>query len=721
LSSRTRPIGALAGICLVFAGLLLSSPSALAAGSRDLWPNGASGNRANTEWRTASYGGGALTRRTLIKAFMNAGEVVFLGSTAIGQGTSDILVYNPGRVTGPIGTETVPAAATANFSCNAVRVGAQGQITNRTQELTGPDTVPSSIANSYLPCVYPAPVTGVYDIAFLGPTGFAPSPDADGGISADVALAAAGDFSAGQGSSIAAWDATVRSSLVSPTNLTGRVFTYYLALFTGGNGRPVFPTVYAVTRDGFRYQVDLRGMDPNGWLIYGNQVGFYDADGTTPLYHDAVAVNSGSPGQLTSIQGGVTIALPSFPLFFEPPAVATITALGIPTTTTAPTISSLSFAGNQGGNTSLVNTGGTFSYTSNVSGVYNIVISLDGLNFDPTLPANRSLRGVRGAGNQTVPWDGNSNSGAAFPAGTYKIRGSVHAGEYHFPMIDVENDTQGGPVVTLLNAPGGTCPALTGACKSAFYDDRAYRTSNGTLVNSGNAVGSVLCGLNPPATALADPVAGFDSSTTQRAFGANPGSNTNAPCTGSFGDAKGLDLWTYYPSNTPGATLTLVDAAADIGLAKTVSDANPAVGTNVTFTVTATNHGPNDASAVQVTDLLPAGLTYVSSLPSQGTYAPGTGIWNIGLLATGLSVTLRLTVTVTGTTAVTNIATRTATTPGDFDPANDSASATVTGTATPGLPGDSVPPLAGLLLGLLPLIALFVFAAVAARRRRQVT
>src|SRR5438309_10066760 len=90
-----------------------------AAGSQDLWPNGAAGNRANTEWRTNSYGGGLLARRTLVKAFLNAGEVLLLGSSAIGQGSSDILVYNPGAVTGLIGGETIPALGAENFSCNA--------------------------------------------------------------------------------------------------------------------------------------------------------------------------------------------------------------------------------------------------------------------------------------------------------------------------------------------------------------------------------------------------------------------------------------------------------------------------------------------------------------------------------------------------------------------------------------------------------------------------
>ena len=527
------------------------------------------------------------------------------------------------------------------------------------------------------------------------------------------------DYSAAQGTSVAAWDATVRANLTSTSNLAGRVFTYYLALFTAGNGRPVFPTVYALTQDGYRYQVDLRGMDPNGWLIYGNQVGFYDSDGVTPLYHDAVAAPGGSPGQLTGIQGGVSIALPTFPLFFEPPAAATVAALGVPATPTAPSISNVTFVGNQGGNTSLVNTGGIFTYQSNVGGVYELVISRDGINFDPTLPLNRVLRGVRGAGAQTVTWNGLDNSNNPFPAGTFQVKASIHGGEYHFPMIDVENNTLGGPTITLLNPPGGTCPGLTGGCKAAIYDDRAYMTLNGTVVNSGNTVGNVLCGNLPPATAFADPINGFDSTSNQRAFGAASGGNTNVPCTGNFGDAKGLDLWTYYPSNNPSATLVLVPAAADIGVTKTVDKATPAVGTNVTFTVTATNHGPNDATGVQVTDKLPAGLTLVSATPSQGAYTAPSGLWDIGALTNGASATLKLVATVTGTATVTNTATRTAGAPGDFDPANDTASASVTGSNVPGLPNDGVPPLGVWLLLLLPWLMICIGALVV-RRARQI-
>src|SRR5438105_35257 len=559
----------------MFAGM---TPVAHAAGSKNLWPAAAAGNRANTEWRdgTVTYGGGLLVRRTLVKAYMRAGEVLLLGSSAIGQGTSDILVWNPGLINGAIGAENVSAAP--SFSCNAQRTGAQGRITSRAQELAGPDTIPAGgVAGGYIPCHYAAPSTGIYNIAFVGPDGFTGT--VDGTVAADVALTNANDFNASQGTSIAAWDATVRLNLGSAADITGRVFTYYLALFTGGNGQPVFPTVYAVTGDGYRYQVDLRGMDPNGWLVYGNQLGFFDSDATTPLYHDAVAANTGSPGQLTTIQGGVTFQRPSFPLFFETPAAATIAALGIPAAPTAPVMTSLSFSGNLGGNTSLVNSPGTFHYVSNVPGVYEIVVSIDGVNFDPTSPTNRSLRGSRPAGAQAVAWDGKDNVGNFFPVGTYQVHASFHGGEYHFPMIDVENDTTGGPTITLLNPPGGLCPALTGGCSSGFYDDRAYKTLNGTVVNAGNTVGNVLCGNNPPAPSFANPINGYDTSTTQGAFGAASGGNANVPCdpTGSFGDTKGLDAWTYYPSVTVLAPLNIVAAAADIGVTKSVSNATPAV------------------------------------------------------------------------------------------------------------------------------------------------
>ena len=86
-------------------------------------------------------------------------------------------------------------------------------------------------------------------------------------------------------------------------------------------------------------------------------------------------------------------------------------------------------------------------------------------------------------------------------------------------------------------------------------------------------------------------------------------------------------------NNTASATET--PQQADLALTKTVSNPTPNVGDPITFTVTLTNAGPDAATDVQVTDLLPAGLTFVSADPSQGTYDRATGVWTVGTVTAG--------------------------------------------------------------------------------------
>ncbi len=100
------------------------------------------------------------------------------------------------------------------------------------------------------------------------------------------------------------------------------------------------------------------------------------------------------------------------------------------------------------------------------------------------------------------------------------------------------------------------------------------------------------------------------------------------------------------------------------------------VGDAVTFTVVVTNNGPDSASAIQVADQLPSGLTYVSHTGA-GTYTPATGAWNVGTLASGASATLTVTATIDTVDPVTNTASITGS--DQFDPSsvNDADSATV--------------------------------------------
>jgi uncharacterized repeat protein (TIGR01451 family) len=711
--------------------LIASAVNALADGSQNLYPSAATGSRANTEWRTGTDGNGVIVRRTLLHAFVEAGESLLVGSTAMGLGAANILIWNPGLVTGPPGNETVPG--TASFSCAAQRlssgIAAQGRITSRAEELAGPDTVPGGgVTNGYTPCVYQAPATGIYSIAMVGPDGLASN--TDGGVGADVALTNAADFSAAQGSSVAAWDVTVRNDLTDPASTrSGRVFSYVLALFTGNNGLPVDSTMYAVTTDGFRYRIDQRGIDPDGWLEYGSQLGFLEPDGVTPLYHDALAANSGSPGQLTTVDGGVIFAPPAFPIFFTPPANATLTALGIPLVPIASVVSNIGFAGTVAGSTSLFQTGGTFTYTSNVAGVYQIIISRDGVDFDPTNPNNRVLSGFKGAGTRTVSWDGKDNSGVYFPAGaSYPYKIEVHAGEYHFPFIDDENDTHGGPTITMLNPPGGTCPPFTGGCSGGFYDDRGYVTTSGATVGT---PGAVLCGNAPPATAFSNPITGFDTASTQRAFGTASGGNTNVPCTGSFGDAKGLDLWTYYPSQQLTRSLNIVPpgAYADIAVTKSVSAAKATIGQDDVYTITTHNNGPVAATGVTVTDVLPNGVVYVSSTAITGTYDVASGLWTIGALAVGGTATLHITVRLEALGLINNTATKSGETQTDPVSGNNTGSASIVVSAVPppppprtpetgAAPQSAVPTMLGSALAILGVL---LSAAALILRRRTLT
>jgi uncharacterized repeat protein (TIGR01451 family) len=81
-------------------------------------------------------------------------------------------------------------------------------------------------------------------------------------------------------------------------------------------------------------------------------------------------------------------------------------------------------------------------------------------------------------------------------------------------------------------------------------------------------------------------------------------------------------------------------------------------GDTVEISVVASNNGPLGATLLQVRDSIPTGATFVSSTETIGTYASGTGIWDIGSLAAGASDTLRIRVEITATApaTVTNIA-----------------------------------------------------------------
>lgn len=82
-----------------------------------------------------------------------------------------------------------------------------------------------------------------------------------------------------------------------------------------------------------------------------------------------------------------------------------------------------------------------------------------------------------------------------------------------------------------------------------------------------------------------------------------------------------------------------VDPAVDLAVVKTASSKNPNYLDNITWTITVTNKGPDTAHDVYVVDLLPQSLKYIDC---DGEYDAETGMWDIGTLESGKSVTLTI-------------------------------------------------------------------------------
>src|SRR5262249_407443 len=96
------------------------------------------------------------------------------------------------------------------------------------------------------------------------------------------------------------------------------------------------------------------------------------------------------------------------------------------------------------------------------------------------------------------------------------------------------------------------------------------------------------------------------------------------------------------PLNDAASVTLNAGTTPDLPVAEAVSNGTAAVGEGVTCTGTVRNRGPSPATDVAVTDVLPAGLTFVSATPSQGTYDSGTGIWTVGTLPATRQATLSL-------------------------------------------------------------------------------
>ncbi len=610
----------------LFALLMLPFGQAFAEGSRSLYPN--TTNPADSGRGVMGLGGGTVlagvvSSSQFLYVYARQGEYILLGSsnvgTAAGQGQGDIYVYNPqsfglkGNEWGTVNTLTI------DFKCSSQ--AGKGTIADRTGELAGPSSADGSIVKGYAPCYYTAPSTGIYGVRFTTAT------------ASLVANSASLDTVQILSGAVSAWDVTVRKTVSDANDLNARVFAYAWTVSTGGNGsgRRIYNDLYYASSDGYRYTQTMRGLDPNSAAFYANASGFLDTNGT-PLYHDFRGANAQVTGG-PSTTAGVTAQAPQYPIFFSDIAPTganaaevntVLSALAIPQVPPSPQLGNPAFVGNVTGHTSTVSAGGAFTFTTVNTQTYEIVVSLDGVNFDPANTSNRVLTGIALTGSHSVLWDGKDNNGIAFPAGTYSYRIVGRNGEIHFPMLDVEGNVNGGPTLQKLNGSQDSW---------VYYDDRGYKTANGASVGTlnGNLCGGATVG---PVPSPVYSLLGIDSvaqPTYRTWLGTN---NPNTDCSAAnqyFGDAKGLDLWGFEKTAqyinpivivppTPG----VVDVGTSVSVTPSVLSGATAYGSFVFY-----NSGAVTA----------AGVTYAVSLGNTGVPATCPAAVNVTLRPAGVTAT----------------------------------------------------------------------------------
>jgi uncharacterized repeat protein (TIGR01451 family) len=119
----------------------------------------------------------------------------------------------------------------------------------------------------------------------------------------------------------------------------------------------------------------------------------------------------------------------------------------------------------------------------------------------------------------------------------------------------------------------------------------------------------------------------------------------------------------------------------DLAVSKTASSTSVNSGSSFSYTITLTNNGGSDASGVALSDILPAGVSYVSAVASHGSYNQASGLWTVGALVNAEIATLTLNVsadTVPVATVITNTADGLTLDQADPASGNDSDSVDVT-------------------------------------------
>lgn len=583
-------------LLLTFLGLAFVS--ARAEGSRNLTDNG--GFRPYLQYSGNGTTTAGILRDNVIKVYVNEGETLYLGSSAIGIGVGDILW-------------TAPDGATGQCSDQGAGVG---RILNRAQEVAGAAPL---AAGGYTPCTLTvgAGQAGIWLVTFTAPLvgGSLPTP-----IEADAEWTQQNDVAA-----VAAWDITVVGT--DSAEKRGRVYASYLPM-TARLDRPVFSEIYVLTRDGYQYRWNLNGLEPTTFILFSNKKGFKLAATDEPSY-ESVALEGGENNNLLPAQ--YELNAPDDPdigtdvtykLFFNIPSPDLPLTATRPTTVTwllrPPTppidVNNLTFTPAAPG------PGGTFAFDSNSEGRYQLFVDT---NNDGSFGFENDVvfSGDAVAGANSVVWDGLDPDGNPVDINVcYQVLARGIAGEIHFPVYDAEKNLNGMIIERINGTNAGDF--------TVYYNDVPIGGAQALL--------------------------GESSQNGAHSWGIVPGGDP-----AGFGNQRGIDTWAYAIGDNTDSTeaceqANLVATKRDSLLTDADGNGLASPGDTLQYEIIIQNSGAAAANNVVLNDTpdVNTALVVGSVTTDQGTVTSGNGAGDtnvrieIGTIPGNGSVTVRFDVTI---------------------------------------------------------------------------
>lgn len=606
---------------IVFTAALFAGLPVFAEGSKDWYPSGGSGHRAHL--LGAGYSSAEaipFPNKGAHYVYAKAGERIALASSA--QGTANSNQNNAYiRMYAPNGDRVV-------------EVRNQGQISNRTAELAGPQLPNQTGGNRYTPIYYTVPAggEGVYRVEFTSR-----SNSGQGyGLAISTSWTQTTTFNNNNihsNAAIVAWDISVVNT-AGTGFIPGRVYATNLNLSTGGlpsdmtgnNYHNVkwYGKVYVRTNDGYTYRVQHKGSNGIVFAFFSNNLGFYETDDEGALISTYKSVDA-QPGELAGL--GKNIHNPNtadgvghytHKMFYNIPASdlaqtasVSVGVSGIttgaekPTTVTTnlniepivPKLTNVKFRGADGTDAQLSRKGGWIEFEANIDGNYRILISstLESANFTPKVITGHAV-----AGSNRLFWDAKDGSGNNNYQGGVPliIDMALQGAEVHFPFFDVEYNIDGIEIALLDHANLSGTPLSY----QVFWDDSGI-----TDPSTGSKVNPIV---NKHTEYIAS-TNSFNEGKNSSSNGHNYGADSNGNGSGTWGDKKSLDTWSFILDEYDEVDTQTAIRVADLYVSKVEPNKTTLrIGDDVTYEVIVGNkNGSCPVVGAPFTFILPPGFT----------------------------------------------------------------------------------------------------------------